>query len=97
MKITLKQYGGLAPVTRPPVVLDTADLDQDRDEVEGLARAVSAQSSPPAPPHPDGMSYTLVIDGDEGMQEVRGTDGSATAEFSELVQRVRGSGKAGGA
>ncbi|MET0981431.1 MAG: protealysin inhibitor emfourin [Telluria sp.] len=97
MKITLKQYGGLAPVTRPPVVLDTADLDQDRDEVEGLARAVSAQSSPPGSPHPDGMSYTLVIAGDEGVQEVQGMDGMASPEFSTLVQRVRGAGKAGGA
>jgi hypothetical protein len=96
MKITLKQYGGMAPVTRPPVVLDTSDLGAARDEVEGLARAVSAQSISSGSPHPDEMGATLIIASDEGTQEIRGMDTSSTEEFARLVQRVRSMGKVGG-
>lgn len=95
MKITLKQYGGIAPVARPPMVLDTSDLGAAREEVEGLARAVSTQPGSSGAPHPDEMSYTLIIASDAGRQEVRGNDTTATPEFSSLVQQVRNRGKIG--
>ena len=97
MKITLKQSGGLAPVRRPPVILDTSELEEGRDDVEGLARLVAAQPLRPVSPQPDGMSYTLVITGDVGTREVQGTDGDATPEFASLVQHVRRRGKPAGA
>lgn len=95
MKITLKQYGGLAAVTRAPIILDTADLDQGRQEVERLVRIVSAQPVSSGSPHPDEMGYTLIIAGDNGTNEVRSTESAASPEFSRLVQQIRGSGKAG--
>ena len=96
MKITLKQYGGLAAaVRRPPLILDTADLGDQRADVEGLARIVTAQSTSPGLPHPDAMGYTLLIDGVDGTHEVRGTDNAGSPEFSSLVQQVRRSGRAG--
>jgi hypothetical protein len=98
MKITLKQHGGLAAaVRRPPLILDTAELGDRRDEVEGLARAVSAQSTSPGLPHPDAMGYTLIIAGADGTHEVRGMDNADSPEFSSLVQQVRRSGRAGAA
>ena len=96
MKITLKQHGGLAAaVRRPPLLLDTTELGDQRGEVEGLASTVSAQSIAPGPPHPDEMGYTLIITGDDGTHEVRSTESAASPEFSRLVQHVRRYGKAG--
>ena len=90
MKIILKQAGGLAG-RRVVLQLDTADLADDGGSVEALARTVAAQSIAPAPVHPDGLAYTLVID----TREVRATDGSATPEFIRLAGEVRARGKAG--
>jgi hypothetical protein len=104
MKITLKQYGGLAAAVRKaPLTLDTAELGERRDEVDSLARTVWAQSgaqaaarsAPPRMPHPDEMGYTLTIAGDEGTHEVRSMESAASPELSRLVEQVRRCGKAG--
>jgi hypothetical protein len=100
MKITLKQYGGLAAAVRKaPLTLDTAELGKGRDEVDSLARAVwaqiGAQPVPPQMPHPDEMGYTLTIACDEGTHEVRSMESAASPELSQLVEQVRRCGKAG--
>lgn len=98
MKITLTQYGGLAAAARkPPLLLDTAELGEQRGEVEALARTVSMQASSSRPPHPDEPGYTLVISDDEGSREVRSMGTDASPEFASLVQQVRRNGKAGAA
>lgn len=94
MKITLEQFGGLAGIRRR-FTLDTADLGEEREEVEALARAVGEQSYSPGAPRPDEMGYALHIAGDEGMREVAGTDASASTQFGRLVEQVRKRGKAG--
>jgi hypothetical protein len=96
MKITLKQYGGLAAaVSRPPLVLDTAELGGQGAEVEALARTVSTQSGSPGSPHPDEPGYTLTIAGDDGTHEISSMGTGASPEFAALVQQIRRSGKAG--
>jgi hypothetical protein len=103
MKITLKQHGGLAAAVRKaPLTLDTAELGNRRDEVDSLARTVSAQcaaqsaaeSNPARLPHPDEMGYTLTIAGEHGTQEVRSMEGAASPELARLVEQVRRCGKA---
>lgn len=96
MKITLKQHGGMAaaPGGRP-LTLDTADLGERRDEVEGLARAVSGQPGATRAAHPDEMSYTLIIADADGTHEVHGMGSGRSAEFSRLMREVRSAGKAG--
>jgi hypothetical protein len=104
MRITLKQYGGLAAAVRKaPLTLDTAELGNRRDELESLARTVSAQSAaqsaaepaPPRLPHPDEIGYTLTIAGEHGTQEVRSMESAASPELARLVEQVRRCGKAG--
>ena len=94
MQITLRQYGGFAPVARAPLTIDTANLAEEREEVEGLARTVSAQTLAPGMPYPDQMGYTLIIEGQGGRQEVHGSDEAGTPEFIRLVQLVRQRGEA---
>lgn len=89
MKLILKQVGGLAPVARAPLTLDTADLREGRAEVEALARAVAAQRHSPASPHPDEIGYILTIVEDSATTQVRGTDTEASPEFGALVQHVK--------
>ena len=92
MKLTLKQSGGLAGITRR-FVLDTAALAAGREEVEALARAVIAQPIASGAPLPDAMAYTLSIAGEGGTREVGAGDAGATAEFGRLVEHVRKHGK----
>jgi hypothetical protein len=94
VKITLKQSGGLAG-RRVVLQLDTADLADAGSEVEALAQTVAGQAIAPAALHPDGLAYTLMIDGAGGTREVRATDGSASPEFTRLAGEVRARGKAG--
>lgn len=93
MKITLKQYGGLAG-RRVAVVLDTAALAGERDALEGLARTVASEPDSSSAPHPDEMGYTLVIADGGVLREARAADSSATPAFSRLVQEVKTRGTA---
>jgi hypothetical protein len=98
MKITLRQYGGLAAAVRKPeLVLDTAALGEQRGQVEALARALSARPGSSASPHPDEPGYALTIAGDDGTHEVSSMDTGASEDFAALVQHVRRCGKAGAA
>jgi hypothetical protein len=84
MRIELRTSGGVAGVTRPPIVLDTERLDRsDAAAVEALAERIRDQ--PGGPPGPDRFQYDLRL----GDRTVRLHEGALSPEAAELIERLR--------
>jgi hypothetical protein len=95
MKVTFAQHGGQAAgihLQRPPLVIDTAALDQARaTELKGLVAA--AGSAPPRASHlgkaRDEMSYTITIEDDGRETALSQSDTTMSAEFAKLLAWLR--------
>jgi len=90
MKLTLKHSGGLAAgMRRPPRVLDTNSLSmQNANQLSQLVRmAIAEPSTDNQAPGPcrDGMSYSLTIDVDGNLTDLRGSDAVMTPAFAKLI------------
>mgnify|MGYP001384979898 CR=1 FL=1 len=92
MKVSVSTYGGYrATVSRPPLVVDSADLsDGDKDELRRLVAAATeaherSASTPDTPGQArDAMSYTITIEDEGGSRMLEATDPNMPAEFAEL-------------
>ena len=92
MRVCLKAFGGIAAtVRRPPIVLDTSQLDPAN--AARLRRLVcSVRVNPPRSLeiHPDELSYAVDVDDGKDHFEFRAHEASLTPDFRELIQMVRG-------
>lgn len=95
MKVTFAQHGGQAAgiyLQRPPLVIDTAALDEAAaTEVRDLVAA--AGSAPPRAPNVrrarDEMSYTITIQDDGRETTLSQSDTTMSAEFAKLLAWLR--------
>jgi hypothetical protein len=84
MRIELRTSGGVAGIVRPPVVLDTAQLDPgEAAAIEALAEQV--RQPPGGPPGPDRFQYDLRL----GDRSVRLHEGALSPAAAELIERIR--------
>jgi hypothetical protein len=95
MKVTFAQHGGQAAgihLQRPPLVIDTATLDDTAAaELRGLVAAAGA--APPRAPNAgkarDEMSYTITIRDDGRESVLSQSDTTMSAQFAELLTWLR--------
>ena len=95
MKVTFAQHGGQAAgilLQRPPLVIDTAALDEAAAaELQGLVAAAAA--APPRGPNAgrarDEMSYTITIQDDGRETALSQSDTTMSAEFAKLLAWLR--------
>jgi hypothetical protein len=95
MKITLAQHGGQAAgiyLQRPPLVIDTAVLQEaEAEELKDLVAA--AGSAPPRAPNAgkarDEMSYKITVQDDGHETLLSQSDTTMSAEFGKLLAWLR--------
>jgi len=95
MKVIFAQYGGQAAgiyQQRPPLVIDTLALDEDKaNELKDLVAAAS--SAPPRAPNlgraRDEMSYKITIEQDGRETVLSQSDTTMSAEFGKLLAWLR--------
>jgi hypothetical protein len=86
VRIELRVSGGVTGVRRPPIVIDTADLDPaSAAELEQLVAATELGDAPAGPAGPDRFQYDLTIDG----RHATLYEGSLSPAAEGLIARVR--------
>lgn len=87
MKISLAQHGGLVAIRRPPLVIDTATLDEAAAaELKTLAAAVVTAAAPARNKRArDEMSYTITIEDSGKIETLSQSDTAMSAEFDRLL------------
>ncbi len=103
MRLVLTRHGGLAAITRPPLVVETDDLSRaEAEPIEALARTVAARYRDE--PHVgaensnirDQFGYSLAIgQGDESEVTVTFQHPSVPKDIKELVATLRVASAAG--
>jgi len=95
MKIALQKFGGwLAGMSRPPVIIETANLPTE--EVTELDRLVMAAKekgnveSGGLRTAPDAMSYTITVDDGSKAFDLQQSDVTMTPEFAALKNWIEG-------
>jgi hypothetical protein len=97
MKVSLREHGGNAAAIRlgrPAKIVDGSLLEAAAatELARLVAAAKAAQSSPPLPPRPDEMSYSITIEEDDGTTfTLRASDTSMSPEFDALLSWIQAS------
>jgi len=91
MRIEIRSHGGVAGIRRPPVVLETAELEP------GLARELeTAAAGLPAGGPPgrgaDYMTYDILVDDPSGNRTASYSEPDVPAEVRELLRLAREAG-----
>ncbi|MET0676005.1 MAG: protealysin inhibitor emfourin [Bradyrhizobium sp.] len=87
MKISLAQHGGLVAIRRPPLVIDSATLDEAAAaELRALAGAAATAAAPARNKRArDEMSYTITIEDSGKSETLSQSDTAMSAEFDKLL------------
>lgn len=88
MKVSLVLRGGLAAgIRRPPLIVDSAALDDaGAAELKALATAAASAATPARSERArDEMSYTITIEDSGNTETLSQSDTAMSAEFSRLL------------
>ena len=90
MKVTLSKHGGQAAginLQRPPLVVDSAALDDSgASELKTLAAAAASAAAPARSERTrDEMSYTITIEADGREAVLSQSDTAMSADFGKLL------------
>jgi hypothetical protein len=92
MRIELRQQGGFGGLRRPPVVIETEDLQPGvARELETLAAALPAGGPPPR--GADLMRYDVLVDDPGGRRSATFFEPDVPTEVRELLRLARAAGR----
>jgi hypothetical protein len=92
MRIELRQQGGFGGLRRPPVVVETEELEPAvARELERLAAALPAGGPPPK--GADLMRYDVLVDDPSGRRSATFFEPDVPAEVRELLRLAREAGR----
>lgn len=91
MKVTISEYGGLAPgIRRLPQTIDTSSLSME--SASELSKLIAAASKPPTGSENsqdrgrDAVSYAVRVEEDDKSDEIRQSDTAMTPAFAALLE-----------
>jgi hypothetical protein len=91
MRIEIRTHGGFAGIRRPPVVLETEELEPGRArELETLAAGLPAGGPPGR--GADYMTYDVLVDDASGRRTASYSDPDVPPEVRELLRLAREAG-----
>jgi hypothetical protein len=92
MRIEIRQEGGFAGLRRPPIVVETEDVEPGlARELERLAAALPAGGPPGR--GADLMRYDVLVDDAGGRRSGTFFEPDVPAEVRELLRLARGAGR----